>query len=485
MTITNSELDTPTFSEIDAVLRQDFLAFTSKVFATLNPGREFKRNWHHSVIAYHLTEVMEGRCQRLIINIPPRYLKSIMASVALPAFLLGHDPTKRIICASYAQDLSSKLSRDCRTVMETAWYRRIFPAARLNPEHKTESDFATVQKGMRYATSVGGVLTGLGGDAIIIDDPIKPADAASEKARETAIEWFNTTVSTRLDDKNKGAIVVIMQRLHLDDLTGHLIRARGWTLVNIPAIATAPRDYRIGKGTYYHREMDEVLQPEYESKDSLMRAKRTMGNLAFEAQYQQNPVPDEGAQLKREWFRYYTEAQMRNRPTRSGRFQSWDTASTSGEFSDYSVATTWYVEGDTYYLQDVLRKRLLYPDLKKEIIAYSCKHDCHKIIIEEKGAGQHLIQEFRERGTPIIPYVPKGDKVMRLATVSPLFEAGAVYFPDRAPWLDDFLTELLQFPNGSHDDQVDSVSQFLNYMERRKTPAIAIYDFNGNIIQEL
>ena len=159
----------------------------------------------------------------------------------------------------------------------------------------------------------------------------------------------------------------------------------------------------------------------------------------------------------------------------------WDTASTSGELSDYSVGTTWYVDEGRYYLLDVRRKRLTYPDLKKEIFAYSDEYNCHSVVIEEKGAGQHLIQEFRAMGFSIISYMPKGDKVMRLAAVSPLIEAGMVLFPASAPWLDDLVTELLQFPNGSHDDQVDSLSQFLNYMEERKIPDIVVYDFHGNI----
>jgi hypothetical protein len=234
-----------TIEQYHALLRHDFVAFTRKVFLTLNPGREFKRNWHHEVIAYQVTEMIEGRCQRLIINIPPRYLKSIMMSVALPAFILGHAPRKRIICASYGQELASKLSRDCRTVMESDWYRLVFPATKLDPAHNTENDFGTTERGLRYATSVGGVLTGLGGDVVIIDDPIKPADALSAKSRESVLEWFNNTVSTRLDDKNNGAMLIIMQRLHLDDLTGHLRRAGGWRIIDIP-----PRGCRSNENGY-------------------------------------------------------------------------------------------------------------------------------------------------------------------------------------------------------------------------------------------
>ena len=471
----SSALAYTTQEEVDAFLRQDFVAFVGKTFGTLNPGRKLLHNWHHQAISHALMEVMEGRCQRLIINIPPRYMKSIMASVAFPAFVLGHDPTKRIICASYAQDLAAKHSRDCRGIMETDWYRRLFPGAALNPSHKAESDFATIKRGGRYSTSVGGVMTGLGGDIVIIDDPIKPTEAMSEKARQGAIEWFNNTVSTRLDDKNAGAIIVIMQRLHLDDLTGHFLRAGGWTILNIPAIATEPKAYSIGIAHKYQRQEGEVLHSAFENKEALNQLKRTMGNLPFEAQYQQNPVPAEGAQIKREWLRFY------NAPPNmviGGKYQSWDTASTVKELSDWSVCTTWYIDDGIYYLLDVYRRRLDYPALKQAILHQSRIWKCSAVIIEDKGAGQHLIQEFDQMNiSGAIPFMPKGEKAMRLAAVSPLIEGGRVLLPRSAPWLDEFLVELLQFPNGRHDDQVDSFSQFLNYMQDRSYNTIRVVSF--------
>ena len=470
-------LDHPTQEEVDAVLRQDFLAYVGKAFRTLNPGREMLRNWHQEAISHALMEVLEGRCHRLIINIPPRNMKSIMTAVAFPSFVLGHDPTKRIICASYAQELAAKHSRDCRAIMEAPWYRRLFPTAALDPSHKGECDFSTLKRGNRFATSVGGVMTGLGGDIVIIDDPIKPRDAASEISRQGAIEWFNNTVSTRLDDKNEGAIVVIMQRLHIDDLTGHLLRAGGWIILSIPAIATETKAYQIGPSRQYVRKEGEVLHAARESAEVLNQLKRTMGSLSFEAQYQQNPVPSEGAQVKREWLRFY-HGEGPKRVVAGPLYQSWDTASTKKEFSDWSVCTTWYIDEGVNYLLDVYRARLSYPELKNRIVQHARIWHCDHVIIEEKGVGQSLIQEFDyERWLGIIPFMPKGDKVMRLAAVTPLIEAGRVMLPQLAPWLDDFIAELLQFPNGAHDDQVDSFSQFLNYRQERNYNSIRIIPF--------
>lgn len=465
-----------------AFLRQDFLAFTEKVFATLNPGISYKPNWHHQVIAHELAEVMAGRSRRLILNLPPRYLKSIMVSVALPAYVLGHFPEKRFVCASYGKELAIALSRDCRTVMGSDWYKAVFPNTRIATAPDTDGRFDTTKRGYRLATSVGGPLTGMGGDYIVIDDPTKPTDAYSDTARQATLDWFNKTVSSRLDDPQTGAMIVVMQRLHVDDLSGHLLRGGGWKLVSIPATARDTTRYDLGGNQVYLRPEGAVLQPERETSEDLKRLRRQMSSAVFEAQYQQNPVPEEGAQLKREWFRYF----QTEPPATYGRvvYQSWDTAFTAKNTADWSVCTTWAVEDDHYYLLDVLRVKLLYPDLKRVVIEHARRYRARSVLIEDKGSGQILVQEFQRSGElPVIPCQPKGDKVVRLMAVTPLFEAGCVRFRPGAEWLDDLENELLQFPNGAHDDQVDSISQFLNYMEERKIPDMAIYHFDGRWLQ--
>jgi hypothetical protein len=200
-----------------AYLRNDLYAFVQKVFETVNPGVTFSRNWSTEAVAHALQKVASGATTRLIINIPPRNLKSICTSVALPAFLLGHNPTKKVICVSYSDDLAAKFSNDCRAVMRAAWYQQTFPRTRIDKAKDTESEVRTTERGYRLATSVGGTLTGRGGDIIIIDDPIKPQDAQSKSVREKTIQWYENTLLSRLDDKVHGSIVIVMQRLHLDD----------------------------------------------------------------------------------------------------------------------------------------------------------------------------------------------------------------------------------------------------------------------------
>src|SRR5215467_2892797 len=224
--------------EYDVVLRKDFATFAARCFHDLNPLAELAVNWHLEVIAAKLAAVRAGRIRRLIINLPPRHLKSLLASIAFPAWCLGHDPSAQILCVSYAQDLADKLARDCRSIMMSPWYRRIFPT-RLAPHRQAVQEFITTRQGYRLATSTGGVLTGRGADIILIDDPLKPDEALSDAQRKTANDWFSHTLYNRLNDKRCGAIVIIMQRLHEDDLVGHVLTQEAWEGVCFPAIAEA------------------------------------------------------------------------------------------------------------------------------------------------------------------------------------------------------------------------------------------------------
>src|SRR5207248_6012981 len=208
--------------EYKTFLRHDFSTFIERSFIELNPTTPFLPNWHIELIASELEACRRGQTTRLIINVPPRSLKSHCASIAFPAWLLGHNPSAQIICCSYAQDLANKLALDCRSLLHSDWYQQLFPT-RLSTERQAVPEFHTTAKGVRLATSIGGVLTGRGADFIIIDDPLKPDEALSEAQRTAANDWFDHTLYSRLNDKRTGVIIVIMQRLHEDDLTGHLL----------------------------------------------------------------------------------------------------------------------------------------------------------------------------------------------------------------------------------------------------------------------
>jgi predicted phage terminase large subunit-like protein len=451
---------------INLALRNDLAAFIQRCFQTVVPGQRYEHNWHIEAIAHHLTLAFQRKIKRLIITLPPRNLKSISASVAFPAWALGLDPKLRIVCASYSQDLALKHARDCRSIMEINWYRRSFPGTRIDPRKNTEAEFMTTAKGYRLSTSVGGTLTGRGGSIVIIDDPLKPADAMSASKREAVKQWYDGTLCTRLDNKKDDVIIVIMQRLHVDDFVAHILEKEEWVHLDLPAIAPVPQEIPVGPGDLYSRQKGDLLHTEREPLSVLEQLKASMGSQAFSAQYQQSPVPEGGALIKWFWFRSYRD--LPGRRTHDKIVQSWDTASKADELHDYSVCTTWLVQDNDYYLVHVLREHLDYPGLKKRVIQHAQAHRVDSVIIEDKGSGTHLIQDLRsDRSVRPIPFKPDGDKITRMAAEMAIIEAGQVWVPESAAWLADFQTEIMQFPYGRHDDQVDSVSQFLAWQKKR------------------
>jgi hypothetical protein len=282
-----------------ALLRSNFPAFMHKAFATLEPGQAYKPNWHLEAIAHQLERVRRGEIRRLIINMPPRSLKSLMASVAYPAFVLGHDPTRRIICVSYSVALAIKHANDFRAVLEAPWYQALFPETRIG-QKDSEAEIELTARGSRLATSVVGTLTGRGGDLIIIDDPLKPDDACSDAKRNAANEWFKNTLLSRLDNKRTGAIIIVMQRVHSDDLTGFVTSQSGeWEILSLPAIAEIDEAIAISDTKIYRRRAGEALSPVREPLSILENMRLELGSDGFSAQYQQMPAQPGGAMIKR------------------------------------------------------------------------------------------------------------------------------------------------------------------------------------------
>jgi predicted phage terminase large subunit-like protein len=448
--------------KFEALLRADFRAFVHKAFLTLAPGQLYVPSWHIEAIAERLERVRRGEVRRLIVNMPPRSLKSIMSSVAFPAFCLGHDPTRRIICVSYSGELAKKHSNDFRAVIEAPWYQAAFPATRVGRFKDSEIEIEFTARGFRLATSVGGTLTGRGGDLLVIDDPLKPDDALSETKRSAANHWFTNTLLSRLDDKRTGAIIVVMQRVHVDDLTGFLLEQPDeWDLLSLPAIAEADEVIPLCGGRAHSRKCGEALSPSREPLNVLNALKLQIGSDAFYAQYQQMPVPPGGAMIKRHWVRRYTKPPQREHLLQV--LQSWDTAMKGGPSNDYSVCTTWAQMNDcTMRLLDVWRERVDYPTLKSAVLALHQKWAPSTILIEETGTAVGLIDELRYQCYGIVGIKPTRDKIARMAIASAKFEAGNVLLPESAPWLADLEAELFAFPGSRYDDQCDSISQALN-----------------------
>ena len=305
-----------------------------------------------------------GEIKRLIINVPPRSMKSITVTVGFTAWMLGRDPTKRII-AVYADELARKLAIDTGSVMESDWYRQSFPALQPRSKVQRRHEFVTSAHEYRFASGVGGAVLGRGGDLIVIDDPIKALDALSEAERRRVWEFYIGTLCTRLDDKQNGVIVIVMQRLHADDLVGRILDLEGeiWEVVSIPAIADEDKVFQLSDDPedVYRRRAGEVLHDAREPMSVLEAIRRAQGSLNFSAQYQQAPVPPGGNVIKRDWLRSYATP-----PARFDRVVvSWDTASTFSETSDWSVGTVWGAVGLDFYLLEVFRERLELPDLRR------------------------------------------------------------------------------------------------------------------------
>lgn len=446
--------------DMDDLARQNFGVFARRAFRELF-DQPFADNWHIEAIAHALTEAVHGERRRLIIAMPPRSLKSFLASICLPAWILGHSPGEKIVCASYAQKLSEEFAFETRRLMQSEWYRRLFPQTHLDPKKSNLEVLATTRGGQRRATSVGGSLTGMGGNLIIIDDPIKAADAHSEVARENAMQWFGGTVASRLDNPKKGRIIVIAQRLHLEDLPGQLLAQGNWTLLELPLIEWQDRKIDIAPDRVLHRPAGDILHEERIDTAEIERLRSEMGERDFEAQYNQRPLPPGGALFKGEWLRRYTEPPKSKQV--QGIFQSWDTAYDIEEQHDYSVCTTWALSGAKCYLLDVHRAKLEFPELEKAIFRLRKRWKADLVVVEKAGSGLSVAQNIRNGGKNRWLQVlsPQGSKQDRASQQTPKFERGEIYLPEHAEWLRTFEEELLAFPHAKHDDQVDSAVQFL------------------------
>ncbi len=440
--------------------RNELSVFVQGAFRVLH-DEPLLRNWHIDALAYELSRLATGDNRRLIITMPPRTMKSFIASVCLPAWLLGRNPSEKIICASYSHDLSRDFAYSTRKLMESDWYRRIFPTTQIDSKRANLDKLMTTRGGYRYSTSTGGTLTGRGGAFIIIDDPMKAQDAHSETMRENVSSWFRSTVMSRLNNPNKDKIVVVAQRLHMNDLPGQLLDQGGWQELRLPLVTDQDLEIPLSDSVLVKLAAGQVLHKERFDEHQIAQLRAAMGERDFEAQYNQRPLPPGGALFKLQWLSRYDVPPPKQKV--QGIFQSWDTAYDIQESNDYSVCTTWALSGTNYYLLDVYRQRLEFHALEKAVYAQREKMKADLVLVERAGSGISLYQNICRHGANrwLQPKEPIGSKQDRASQQSPKFERGEVWVPREADWLAAFENELASFPNGKHDDQVDSAVQFL------------------------
>ena len=457
-------------SIISRAVKDDFKSFVRKSFFTINPGIDFKSNWHIDLICDVLLSCYNKKHKRVIINLPPRSLKSICVSVCFPAWVLGVSPVKRIIVCTYSNILSNKHSTESRRIMSSNWYKNAFPESIIASGSNTKSKFATKHNGYYFATSLGSTLLGEGGNIIILDDPQTPQSVSSRKSRKKTIDWFQNSLITRLNDKNEDSIVLVTQRLHEEDLTGYIINSdtsNEWLHIKIPAIANFEHDVVFDGFVYKKRNTSDVMHPERESVELIEMNRKSLGLYNFVSQYQQEPVPAAGNLVKKEWIVYYDESTL---PKNLIYNVTIDCAKGIAVNNDYSVITTIARdENGKDYIIDVVRKKVEYPDLRKKVLSILQKTKPANVLIEDASNGSSLIQELKRNGYSMVkPIKPRVDKVFRFNNALMAIESGLLLFPEKSSFTPSLLSELLSFPFGKHDDQVDTISQYFTWQSGRK-----------------
>jgi predicted phage terminase large subunit-like protein len=429
--------------------RDDFLSFVKTVWPDFIAGR------HHRIIAEKLERVARGELKRLIINMAPRHTKSEFASFLFPAWMMGRNSKMKIIQATHTTELAVNFGRKTKNLIESDEYKEIFPDVKLAIDSKASGRWDTNKGGMYYAVGVGSNLAGRGGDLVIIDDPHSEQTAMSNTGFDDAWDWYTGGPRQRLQPG--GSIVLVQTRWSEKDMTGQLLRAMAkdpiadqWEVVELPAI--------FEDGT--------PCWPEYWSLEDLTAVRASIPPSKWNAQYQQNPTGEENAIIKREWWRVWTKEKV---PQLQYVIQSLDTAFSKRETSDFSAITTWGVfypneggSGPNLILLDSKKGRWDFPELKQVALDLYKFWEPDTIIIEAKASGLPLTQELRNMGIPVVNFTPSrgNDKISRVHSVSPLFEAGMVWVPDET-WADELVEEVAAFPNGEFDDLVDSMTQAL------------------------
>lgn len=472
------------------IYRNSLSAFIEKSFGTVDAGSEYHHGWHIDAIAELLTACKDREVKRAIINIPPRSLKSISCTVAFPAWLLGLDPKTKIMTASYAQSLSYKHSQDTRFIMQSDWYKAVFPKTILAKDQNEKGKFMTTERGHRLAVSVGSSAIGEGGNFLIVDDGLNPTQAASDLERENANNWYRQGFTSRLNDPKNDVMIVVMQRLHEDDISGMLLAQGGYEHLCLPAINDSRKTISIGKDKIKVWEEGELLQPERLSQEVLDLKKIEMGSFSFAGQYQQTPVPAGGGILKKEYWQYW---EGTTPPETVDIVQVYDTAFTEKATNDYCARTTWgvFTGGDgqlNIILLERLNKRMEFPELLAEAKESYKKFTKLKtnepplVLIEEKASGLPLIQELRRSGVRVKGIkrnANSGDKVSRAHNITHILESGKVWVPCNnvvvdgknnftpKPYAQEVIDQCMAFPNGTYDDLVDTVVDAIAHLRSR------------------
>ena len=492
-----------TYREVEAELaKRKFRDFIEQAWHVVEPARALISAWHVDAIAEHLQAISEGQIKHLLINVPPGHAKSLIVSVLWPAWEWIRNEKgaqRRGLFASYNDGLATRDSVRCRTLIDSPWYRDTFcPDWTLSGEQNEKNYFVNTKSGFRISLSVGGRGTGFRGDAVIVDDPLNATDQYSESVRRASILWWGQSMSSRLNDMEKGNKIVIMQRLHEMDLSGYVLEQGNYEHLCLPSEFEPGRRAATSIGWCDPRtEPGEILFPALYPQTVLDQAKKDLGSAGYAGQHQQRPSPAEGGVLQRHWWRYWKPRGMALPPVQTRLadgsacevhavdlpetldtvIQSWDCSFKDLKTSDFVVGQVQARVGASRYLLDQVRDRMDMPRTAQALRTMSAKHpDSSAKLVEDKANGPAVIQSLKHEISGLIEVNPQGGKMSRAAAVSAEVEAGNWHLPHPgiAPWVLDFVEECASFPNGAHDDQVDAWSQGGNYLRGRN---IALFEF--------
>lgn len=452
---------------LSIVLRRDFKSFVERAVREAHPGGSWSSAPYLDVLADHVMRIEKGdpAYRRSYVNAPPRCGKSFVLTAAHAAWRLARNPRSKVIIASYSMDAAREHLSTARKIMSAEWFRTCFPETALKSDRSDKVE--THLDGFIRATSVDGGLTGMGADLILIDDPMKADDARRSEARQRIIDWYRSTVSSRLNNPKTGAFLLVMQRLHIDDFTVFLRDTGLWRELSLPLVAVRDERFPLLGGTVVTRAKGEILDPERFDETWIKDRKSDAGAASFAAQYQQDPEPDLDAAFRKEWFKTYGELPGGGQIT-----LSIDTGVKCGEEHDFTAIETWKEVDQQHYLVDVIRTKVEMPELLSRVRHLAEVHPSAEIVIEDVNNGAALYQTLkcelsRDRLKPITPKLGKFDRALACVDV---IETGRVWLPVDAPWLETFLFEASNFPNGKNDDQVDAMTQYLSFAATRRPP---------------
>jgi predicted phage terminase large subunit-like protein len=485
--------------EIDTELAgRSLREFVRQAWHVVEPSTPFVPGWHIDAMIDHLEAVTRGDIRNLLINVPPRHMKSLLVSVFWPAWEWIRFPERRWLYSSYAASLAQRDSVLCRRLIESPWYQQRWGHVfSLTSDQNTKGRFDNNRTGYRLTTSVGGAVTGEGGDRIVCDDPHNVQEAESDSIRKSTVDWFDVVMSTRVNNPKTAAKVVVMQRCHQQDLSGHLLEQGGWEHLCLPAEYEGPPCVTSIGWTDPRAEPGELLWAKRFGRGEIDDLKRSLGSYAAAGQLQQRPSPAGGGIFKRHWFKYFQPRGMNlppvvvrmpdgtlmpvpaiEVPNCVEQIQSWDCAFKDLETSDYVVGQVWARLGAHYFLGHQVRGRMDFPTTVNAVRELSAAWPrAYAKLIEDKANGSAVIQMLSNEIGGILPVNPAGGKIARAAAVSPLIEAGNIYLPHPAyaPWVNDFVEECAAFPNGAHDDQVDAMTQALLRWNRVPEQTVVYY----------